>query len=507
MEAKQDTSKIARLREDDRPVFRQPPHNLEAEQALLGAVLMNNLAYNRVSDFLKPEHFADGTHGRIYDAMARLIERNQIASPVTLKPYFEQDEGLAALGGTIYLAKLASAAAGIINAFDYGRLVHDLYLRRQLIDVGDQLVNGAYQPDVETSATDQIEITEKRLYDLAQTGQVEGGFVPFQRAITEAIVMAEAAYKREGRLTGVSTGLYPIDRLLGGLHKSDLLILAGRPGMGKTALATNIAFHIAKTYTEGVDENGKPIVTDGGNVGFFSLEMSSEQLATRILSEQAMVSSEHIRRGELNAEQFHNVVETSARLERIPLFIDDSPGLSIAALRTRARRLKRQHGLQLIVVDYLQLLSPSGGQRQENRVQEISEITRGLKTLAKELDVPVLALSQLSRAVEQREDKRPQLSDLRESGSIEQDADVVMFVYREEYYHKQRPPQQRDDEPPEKFHDRMDKWQQHGEEIYGKAEVIVAKQRHGPTGTVNLAFDGPTTRFSNLEEDGGAGGI
>ena len=505
METKQDP-KIARLREDDRPLFRQPPHNLEAEQALLGAILVNNLAYNRVSDFLRQEHFADPLHGRIFDAAARLIERNQIATPVTLRPYFEQDEGMTALGGAVYLVKLASAAVGIINAFDYGRLVHDLYLRRELIDVGDQLVNNSYKPEVEESAIDQIEITEKRLYDLAQTGQVEGGFVPFQRAITEAIVMAEAAYKREGRLTGVSSGLYPLDRLLGGLHKSDLLILAGRPGMGKTALATNIAFHIANTYTEGVDENGKPTVVDGGNIGFFSLEMSSEQLATRILSEQAEVSSEHIRRGELNAEEFHRVVETSARLERIPLFIDDSPGLTIAALRTRARRLKRQHGLQLIVVDYLQLLSPSGGSRQENRVQEISEITRGMKTLAKELNVPVLALSQLSRAVEQREDKRPQLSDLRESGSIEQDADVVMFVYREEYYHKQRPPQQRDDEPPEKFHDRMDKWQQRGEEIYGLAEVIVAKQRHGPTGTVKLKFDGPTTRFSNLEDDAAVGG-
>jgi replicative DNA helicase len=315
--------------------------------------------------------------------------------------------------------------------------------------------------------------------------------------------MAEAAFKREGKLTGVSTGLYPLDRLLGGLHKSDLVILAGRPGMGKSGLATNIAFHVAKSYREEVNEHGEREVVDGGNVGFFSLEMSAEQLATRILAEQADVPSDKIRRGELNAEDFHKVVETSAQLERVPLFIDDTPALTIAALRTRARRLMRQHGLQLIVVDYLQLLQPSGNSRQENRVQEISEITRGLKTLAKELNVPVVALSQLSRAVEQREDKRPQLADLRESGSIEQDADMVLFIYREEYYHKQRPPQQRDDEPMDKFHDRMDKWQQHGEEIYGQAEVIVAKQRHGPTGTVRLKFDGPTTRFSNPDDDPG----
>jgi replicative DNA helicase len=501
MDAKQDNGNVARLREEERLVFRQPPHNLEAEQALLGAVLVNNLAYNRVSDFLRPEHFVDPLHGRIYDAMSRLIERNQIASPVTLKPYFEQDEGLMQAGGFVYLARLATQSAGIINAADYARLVHDLYLRRELIDIGEQTVNGAFQAEVDQTATDQIEIAEKRLFDLAQTGQVEGGFIPFQRAVTEAISMAEAAFKREGKLTGVATGLYPLDRLLGGLHKSDLIILAGRPGMGKTALATNIAFHVANSYTEGVDENGQRAVVDGGNVGFFSLEMSSEQLATRVLAEQAEVSSEKIRRGELNAQDFHNVVETSARLERIPLFIDDTPALTIAALRTRARRLMRQHGLQMLVVDYLQLLQPSGNSRQENRVQEISEITRGLKTLAKELNVPVLALSQLSRAVEQREDKRPQLSDLRESGSIEQDADVVMFVYREEYYHKQRPPQQRDDEPMDKFHDRMDKWMQHGEEIYGQAEAIVAKQRHGPTGSVKLKFDGPTTRFSSPEGD------
>ncbi len=499
MDLKQD--KITPLRED--VVFRQPPHNLEAEQALLGAILVNNLAYNRVSDFLRPEHFADPLHGRIYDALARLIERNQVASPVTIKPYFETDEGLMQAGGFVYLARLATQSAGIINAADYGRLVHDLHLRRELIDIGEQTVNNAYEAEVDRTANDQIEIAEKRLFDLAQTGQIEGGFVPFQRSITEAITMAEAAFKREGKLTGVSTGLYPLDRLLGGLHKSDLVILAGRPGMGKSGLATNIAFHVAKSYREEISEHGEREVVDGGNVGFFSLEMSAEQLATRILAEQADVPSDKIRRGELNAEDFHKVVETSAQLERVPLFIDDTPALTIAALRTRARRLMRQHGLQLIVVDYLQLLQPSGNSRQENRVQEISEITRGLKTLAKELNVPVVALSQLSRAVEQREDKRPQLADLRESGSIEQDADMVLFIYREEYYHKQRPPQQRDDEPMDKFHDRMDKWMQHGEEIYGQAEVIVAKQRHGPTGTVRLKFDGPTTRFSNPDDDQG----
>ena len=344
-------------------------------------------------------------------------------------------------------------------------------------------------------------MAEKKLFELATTGQTEGGFKPFRAALTEATVAAEAAYHRVGQLTGVASGLFQLDQLLGGLHRSDLIILAGRPSMGKTALATNIAFNAAKAYREEHGEDGKPKAVDGAVVGFFSLEMSSEQLATRMLAEQAEVPSEKIRKGELISGDFDRVLSVSQELEHLNFFIDDTPALSIAALRTRARRLKRTHGLGLLVVDYLQLLNPSGKSRQENRVQEVSEITRGLKTLAKELDVPVLALSQLSRAVEQREDKRPQLSDLRESGSIEQDADVVMFVYREEYYLQRGEPTRRAEENDQRFNERHDAWKQRCEQTYGKAEVIVAKQRHGPTGLVRLAFEGQYTKFDNLPAD------
>jgi replicative DNA helicase len=502
MESRKDISNVTPLPGAEGPRHREPPHNFEAEQALLGAVMVNNLAYNRVSDFLRAEHFADPLHGRIFDACARLIERNQVASPVTLKTYFENDETLREQGGAAYLSRLAAAAVSIIDAGDYGRAVHDLYLRRQLIDLGETVVNGAFSSDVEEGAIQQIEVAEKRLYDLASTGQVEGGFKSFRTAITEAVKMAEAAYGRDGKLTGVATGLYQLDRLLGGLHKSDLIIVAGRPSMGKTALATNIAFNAASAYKEANTETGQTEVVDGACIGFFSLEMSREQLATRILSEQSRVPSEKIRRGEINAADFDKVMEASIKLSGLNFYIDDTPGLTVAALRTRARRLKRTNKLGVIVVDYLQLLQASGRQsRDANRVQEISEITRGLKTLAKELEVPVVALSQLSRAVEQREDKRPQLADLRESGSIEQDADVVMFVFREEYYLQRGEPARRPEENDERFNKRYEEWVQRGNEAAGKAEVIVAKQRHGPTGSVRLSFEGEFTRFGNLPDD------
>ncbi len=481
--------------------LREPPHNFQLEQALLGAILINNLAYNRVSDFLRPEHFADPLHGRIFDAAARMIERNQVVDYKTLRTFFENDETLVAAGRQNYLAELAAAAISIIDAGDYGRQIHDLYLRRQLIDVGETMVNDAFVPDVDAPATMQIEIAEKKLYDLASAGQIEGGFRPFKAALTEAVEQAESAYKRVSGLTGVATGLHALDHLLGGLHNSDLIIVAGRPSMGKTALATNMAFHAARSYREEFDENQQPKTVDGAVVGFFSLEMSAEQLATRILAEQAEVPSEKIRRGELNARDFDQVLACSRELEMIPLFIDDTPGLTVQALRTRARRLKRQHGLGLLVIDYLQLLQGAARSRDSNRVQEISEITRGLKMLAKELNVPVVALSQLSRAVEQREDKRPQLADLRESGSIEQDADVVMFVYREEYYLTRAEPARRPEESDERFNERHDAWRQRCETVYGKAETIVAKQRHGPTGTVKLRFEGAITKFDNLPAD------
>lgn len=484
-----------------------PPHNFEAEQALLGSMLINNAAYHRVAEFLRGEHFADPLHGKLFDSMARLIERGQLVSAITLKTYVEHDDELKDAGGAEYLASLAAASVHVIDAGNFGRQIHDLFLLRQLIELGENVVNSALKPTLEETAIEQIEIAEKKLYDLASVGQTEGGFKPFRTALTEAVRAAESAYNRGGQLTGVSTGLDNLDKLLGGFHRSDLLILAGRPSMGKTALATNIAFNAAKAYREDHGEDGKTKVVDGAVVGFFSLEMSAEQLANRILSEQAAISSEKIRKGELLSTEFDKVLVVSQELEHLNFFIDDTPALTIAALRTRARRLKRTHGLGMIIVDYLQLLSPAGKSRQENRVQEVSEITRGLKTLAKELDVPVLALSQLSRAVEQRENKRPQLADLRESGSIEQDADVVMFVYRDEYYLLRDEPKRRESESQEHFNTRYEDWHKRSEEAYGKAEVIIAKQRHGPIGDVKLSFDGSITKFGNLEIDQHTGPI
>ena len=389
----------------------------------------------------------------------------------------------------------------IINAGDYGRLIFDLHLRRELIALGGDVVNSAYDSNVEASAVDQIGQAEAKLYDLATTGQTEGGFEDFRSVVIEAITQAEAAHKRQGKLSGVPTGLIDLDGKLGGLHPSDLLILAGRPSMGKTALATNIAFNAAMSYAEELDTLGHPKAVDGAKVAFFSLEMSAEQLATRILAERAEVASHKIRQGELNPEEFERLTIAAQDLHRLHLFIDDTPALTISAVRTRARRLKRKSGLGLIVIDYLQLLRGSAS-HSENRVQEVSEITRGLKALAKELDVPVIALSQLSRAVEQREDKRPQLSDLRESGSIEQDADVVMFVYREQYYLERAEPGRRPEESEEKFNERHAKWMERCEEVHNTAEVIVAKQRHGPVGTVRLSFLGEYTKFGNLADPG-----
>src|SRR5262249_28061695 len=454
MEPMKESSNVTRLPGAEDIHLREPPHNFEAEQALLGAILINNAAYQRVAEFLRPEHFADPLHGKIYDSLSRLIERGQVVSAITLKTYFEQDEDMKTAGGATYLARLAATYDHLIDAGAFGRTVLDLYLRRQLIDLGEGVVNGAFGGDVEETALSQIEVAEKKLYDLASSGQTEGGFKPFRTALTEATVAAEAAYHRAGQLTGVATGLFQLDQLLGGLHRSDLIILAGRPSMGKSSLATNIGFNAAKAYREEHGEDGKPKAVDGAVVGFFSLEMSAEQLATRMISEQAEIPSEKIRKGELISADFDRVLSVSHELEHLNFFIDDTPALSIAALRTRARRLKRTHGLGLLIIDYLQLLAPSGRTRQENRVQEVSEITRGLKTLAKELDVPVIALSQLSRAVEQREDKRPQLADLRESGSIEQDADVVMFIYRDEYYLMREEPKRRDNETMEHFNQR-----------------------------------------------------
>src|SRR5271170_6398891 len=490
-------SRVTPLRDADPELIRTPPYNTEAEQALLGALLINNAAHSRVSEFLQPEYFGNAVHARIYAAIGKLIGRGQIANPVTLKNLFDQDGALAEIGGAQYLVHLVSGAVTIINAEDYGRTIHDLYLRRQLIALGEDVVNEAFRHDLDDPATEQIERAEKKLFDLATAGQAEGGFRAFSVPLTNAINMAEAAFKRSGKTVGVATGFVDLDQKLGGLHPSDLVILGGRPSMGKSALATNIAFNAARAYKPLRTGDGRVIAEDGAVVGFFSLEMSAEQLAARILAEESGVSSDRIRRGDVGHEDFDRFVQASQQLAALPLFIDDTPALSVGALRTRARRLMRQQGLGLIVVDYLQLLRPSVQVRSlDNRVQEISDITRGLKALAKELDVPVLALSQLSRAVEQREDKRPMLSDLRESGSIEQDADVVMFIFREEYY-LAREPTRRPDEAESKYSDRYQEWRERLEKVHGLGEIIVAKQRHGPIGAVKLRFDAETTKFAN----------
>src|SRR5947207_9627905 len=494
---------VTPLREPDLERSPQPPANVEAEQALLGAILINNAAHGRVAEFLLPEHFGNAVHGRIYAAISRLIERGQIANPVTLKNLFDQDGALQEIGGAQYLARLAESAVTIINAEHYGRTIHDLHLRRELITIGQDVVTDAFQHDLDDPAVEQIERAEQKLFELATAGEAEGGPQPFARALTSAITMAEAAFKRDGKTVGVATGFTDLDKKLGGLHPADLIILAGRPSMGKTALATNIAFSAAKAYRPAHGADGRIDLTrpaeDGAVIGFFSLEMSAEQLATRILAEESGTSSDRIRRGEVRREDFDKFVAASQRLAALPLYIDDTPALSVAALRTRARRLKRQQGLGLIIIDHIQLLRPSAQSRSfENRVQEISDITRGLKAIAKELEVPVLALSQLSRAVEQREDKRPQLADLRESGSIEQDSDVVMFIFREEYYLSRAEPTHRPEETAEKFNDRYERWKERCEASYGLADVIIAKQRHGPIGTVKLHFEAETTKFDNF---------
>ncbi len=494
------SSRVSPLREIQSEPIRIPPFNNDAEQALLGALLISNSAYFRVSEFLLPEHFGTAVHARIYGAIGKLIERGQMAIPTTLQNLFDQDGALADVGGGRYLNDLARSAITIINVEDYGRIIHDLYLRRQLITLGEDVVNDAFRHDLDDRALEQIERAEKKLFDLATSGKSEGGFRSFEAVLTSAISAAEAAHKRQGKVVGVGTGFRDLDDKLGGLHPSDLVILAGRPSMGKTSLATNIAFRAARAYKPAITPDGRKTAEDGAVVGFFSLEMSAEELAARILAEETGISSDRMRRGKLSAEEFDTLVQANLYLQTLKLFIDDTPALSVSGLRTRARRLMRQQGLELIVVDHIQLMRPSVQVRTlENRVQEISDITRGLKTLAKELNVPVLALSQLSRAVEAREDKRPILADLRESGSIEQDADAVMFIYRQEYYDGREPPKHPGEED-SKYNDRYEKWHTELQKIHGLAEVIIAKQRHGPVGAIKLTFDAETTKFDNFAD-------
>ncbi|WP_279100540.1 replicative DNA helicase [Bartonella apis] len=483
---------IGQTNGDEALPFRQVPHNIEAEQALLGAILINNDALDRVSDFLKPEHFFEPLHQTIFAVLSEMIKNGKLANPVTIKPFIPADEKIGDMTVYTYVVRMATEAVTIINAEDYGRAIYDLYTRRSLIDLGNEIVNTAYDAPIDLTPSKQIENVEQKLFTLAETGKYGGGFESFDDAVKKAIDMAGAAKKRTSRLSGIPTQLKKLDEQMGGLQRSDLIILAGRPGMGKTSLATNIAFNIANAYIKAKENNLPAEENEGGIVGFFSLEMSSEQLATRIISEQAEVSSSKIRRGDITEDQFAKLLHSMTRLQKAPLFIDQTGGISIAQLSARARRLKRQHGLDVLVIDYVQLMTGVSKRASENRVQEITEITTGLKSLAKELNIPIIALSQLSRQVEARDDKRPQLSDLRESGSIEQDADVVLFVYRDEYYIKNKEPKLGSEEHL--------KWQAEMEEVFGKAEVIVAKQRHGPTGTVRLAFQAEYTRFSDLAE-------
>ncbi|WP_144755806.1 replicative DNA helicase [Bartonella saheliensis] len=471
---------------EEQSSFRQLPHNIEAEKALLGALLINNDALDRVSDFLKAEHFFEPLHQKLFDIISQVVQKGKVANPITIKHLLPIEEKRGNVAVYNYVIRLAKEAVTIINTKDYGRVIYDLFIRRSLINLGTQVTNIAFEAPLEFTPAQQIETIEHQLFELAEKGKYGGGFEQFDTALTKAINMASAAKKRSSKLSGIATHITTLDAKMGGLQASDLIILAGRPAMGKTSLATNIAFNIANACKRHDDSQAN----EGGIVGFFSLEMSTEQLATRIISEQTGISSSDMRRGNISEEQFAKIMHSRHHLQKLPLYIDPTGGISITQLAARARRLKRQYGLDVLIIDYIQLMTSGAKRSSENRVQEITAITMGLKALAKELHIPIIALSQLSRQVENRTDKRPQLSDLRESGSIEQDADIVLFVYREEYYLK--------NEEPKLGTLEHVKWQEAMDKASGKAEVLIAKQRHGPTGTIPLAFHSDFTRFSDL---------
>ncbi len=458
------------------------PCNIEAEQAVIGSVLVSNDIYDEISPIVVAQKFFDPIHVKIYETIEKLISKGLLANPITLKNHFENNEGLKELGGQEYLIKITKFSTSKKQAIDYANIVQKMHLRRELIKISESVLNEASNNnEVSTTGEEIIQNTEKSLFDLAERGHFNRSFLKFDSALKQTIEMARNAYQNEEGIVGVPTGLTDLDSRLGGLHKQDLIIIAGRPSMGKTALATNIAFHAAKNIEK------KELKS---TVAFFSLEMSSEQLSTRILSEQSKIKSNDIRRGKVSEKEFEQFIETSKNIYDLPLYIDETPAITISAISNRSRRIKRLFGLELIVVDYIQLMR-TGGKKDWGRVQEISEITQGLKALAKELDVPVLALSQLSRQVEQRDDKKPQLSDLRESGSIEQDADVVMFVYREAYYLERKEPTMGSIEHSE--------WQQKMDEVSQLAEIMIGKQRHGPTGNVKVQFEAIYTKFKDLD--------
>jgi len=473
---------VEKVKLTDNNLDKKQPSNLEAEQALLGSILVNNDIIDEVSTIINPTSFYDPAHTKIYEVIETLNNKGMIANPITLKNYFEKDNMLNEVGGTEYLVKLTRFSGSTKQAVDYAKVIHEMYLRRELVLISDNLSSETLNAK-EQSAEKIIENTEKSLFDLAERGSFSQSFLKFNQALDQTIEMATQAMKNDKGIVGVPTGLTDLDEKLGGLHKSDLIILAGRPSMGKTALATNIAYHAAQVIMNKQEKS---------SVAFFSLEMSSEQLSTRILSEQAKIKSDDIRRGKVTEEEINRYIETSRNIYNLPLFIDETPAITISTLSNRARRIKRLFGVSLIVVDYIQLMR-SNSDRNEGRVQEISEITQGLKALAKELGIPILALSQLSRAVEQRDDKQPQLSDLRESGSIEQDADVVMFVYRESYYLERKQPKLGSLEHAE--------WQSKMNDVVGLADIILGKQRHGPTGTIKVEFEGIYTKFKDLSNN------
>ena len=482
-----------------RPVPVALPQNVEAEAALLGAMMIDERLADDIGDMLTPDHFHEPVHGRVFAAIRRLRSDNMRANPVTLRPLFESDEGMRALGGPAYLAQLTGSGAALIGARDFARQIQDLAMLRTLVSVGRSMVDRALDTSEEVNPKKQIEEAEEALFKVAIDGGSEKSVKDFGAAAKMALTMVERAQNAGGALSGITTGLEAVNGRTGGLHKSDLVILAGRPGMGKSSLATNIAFNAAQRWMRDAEANIAGERSVGTKVAIFSLEMSADQLATRILAEQSGISSEKLRMGNLRNDEMQKLVRASIELQNLPLYIDDTAGLSISALHTRVRRLQRRHNneIGLVVVDYLQLLSGSGRASNDNRVQEISEISRGLKTMAKDLNVAVLALSQLSRAVESRDDKRPLLSDLRESGSIEQDADMVWFIYRDEYYHATR-------EPTDPNSDAHSAWFEEGKRIEGISELMIAKHRHGATGKATLFFDREVTRFSDYAGPGGS---
>ncbi|PPR46918.1 MAG: Replicative DNA helicase [Alphaproteobacteria bacterium MarineAlpha5_Bin9] len=469
--------------------------NVDAEIAVIGCLLWDNRSFEKIADFLDEIHFSDENNREIFRVIKNLLNKNILVTPITLKNHL-QNNNFKDIDILAYLNQIKETAPSSYNTEQFAQILYDLHIKRSLISIGNEIINKSINNQESEDGKTLIEEAENNLYNLSQIGNIDRKHLSFKDALKNAVNIIDNAFKREGKIAGLPTGLMDLDKKLGGLHKSDLIIIAGRPSMGKTALGTNIAFNVASSKSENDLENNKN--AEKYKVAFFSLEMSSEQLATRILAEQTKISSDKMRKGDILQTDWKKIVEISSELEELSLFIDDNPILTIPSLRARARRLNRLYGIDLIIIDYLQLMSGSNNNRNDGRVQEISEITRGLKAIAKEINIPIIALSQLSRQVEQREDKKPQLSDLRESGTIEQDADVVMFIFRESYYLERKEPMQKPDETDEKYRENHERWKSLCDEKHNLAELIIAKQRHGPIGTINTHFDGNYTKFSNL---------